>query len=76
MSNVLSLESQIQGVNDTVWEKLDGYAREGKNIDMDHWASYIAIGVVGKLALGLPIGFPEIGIEVKGIIQSIHMSFY
>ncbi|KAL1887617.1 hypothetical protein Sste5346_010118 [Sporothrix stenoceras] len=76
MSTVLSLEPEIQEVQDAVWAQLDDAARSGRQVDMHEWASYFAFDVVGKLALGAPIGFVKQATDVMDIIKSIHIGFY
>ncbi|CAK7236634.1 hypothetical protein SBRCBS47491_009704 [Sporothrix bragantina] len=76
MSTILSLEPEIQEVQDSVWMQLDDAARNGRQIDMHEWASYFAFDVVGKLALGAPIGFVKQATDVMDIIKSIHIGFY
>ncbi|KAM5353477.1 hypothetical protein ACJ41O_000127 [Fusarium nematophilum] len=76
MSNILSIEAQVQEVATGVWEQLDSFALSGKALDMHDWASYFAFDVVGKIALGSPIGFVEKGYDVMGVIRSIHAGFY
>lgn len=76
MSTILSLEPEVQQIADAVWKKLDKYAQEGKPVNMSNWANYFAFDVVGKLALGSPIGFIEQEQDVMSIIRSIHAGFY
>ncbi|CAK7218969.1 hypothetical protein SEUCBS140593_003734 [Sporothrix eucalyptigena] len=76
MSTVLSLEPEIQEVQDAVWAQLDNAAHNGRQVDMHEWASYFAFDVVGKLALGAPIGFVKQATDVMDIIKSIHIGFY
>ncbi|KAH6980715.1 cytochrome P450 [Ilyonectria sp. MPI-CAGE-AT-0026] len=76
MSTILSLEPEVQQIADAVWTKLDKYAQEGRPVNMSNWANYFAFDVVGKLALGSPIGFIEQEKDVMSIIRSIHAGFY
>ncbi|KAH7137049.1 cytochrome P450 [Dactylonectria estremocensis] len=76
MSSILSLEAQLQEIATGVWEQLDSFAISGKALDMHDWASYFAFDVVGKIALGSPIGFVREATDIMNIIQSIHAGFY
>jgi len=76
MSNILSVESRIQEVADSLWDKFDEKARNHETISMHQWADYFAYDVVGKLTLGIPIGFIKEEKDVKRLISSIHLGFF
>lgn len=76
MTAILSMEPLIQDVARDLWQKLGEFADQGKPVPMDQWANFFAFDVVGSLAMGGPIGFIERGVDVDGIIRSIHDGFW
>lgn len=59
-----------------MWRKMGEFADKGERVPMHDWANFFAFDVVGTLALGGPIGFIERGVDVDGIIRSIHDGFW
>ncbi|SPO07790.1 related to pisatin demethylase / cytochrome P450 monooxygenase [Cephalotrichum gorgonifer] len=76
MTAILSMEPLIQDVARDMWRKMGEFADEGTPVPMHDWANFFAFDVVGTLAMGGPIGFIERGIDVDGIIRSIHDGFW
>lgn len=76
MTAILSMEPQIQEVADVLWSRFGDFARRNETVDLCHWANYFAFDVVGKLALGGPIGFVEAGADPNGIIAAVHNGFF
>ncbi|PSN64182.1 cytochrome P450 [Corynespora cassiicola Philippines] len=75
MTALLSLEKNIESISQSLWTKLDQFAQTGRHINLHTWATYFAFDVVGKVALGQPIGFIEESRDVMGLISSIHTGF-
>ncbi|PPJ59849.1 hypothetical protein CBER1_04919 [Cercospora berteroae] len=76
MSTILSLESEIDNVCRLARRRLDDMATKGETVNLQHWTAYFAFDVVCTLGIGGPLGFIEQGIDVKGIIKSIHDLFF
>jgi len=76
MTAIQSVEPIIQDVADAMWRKMGEFADNGTPVPIDKWVNYFAFDAVGSLALGGPIGFVEQGVDVDGIITSIHDGFW
>lgn len=76
MTSILSMEKQIQEVADALWRRFADFARTGQPVALHDWAPFFAFDVVGKIALGAPMGFIENGADTEGIIASIHNLFF
>ena len=55
MSAVVSMEDKIQPVLDTVWQRLDKFAKLNDPINLSIWASYFTYDVMGTLCLNEPL---------------------
>lgn len=76
MTSILAMEPLIQDVAGSLWRRLGEFADRGESVPMHDWANFFAFDVVGSLAMGGPIGFVERGVDVDGIIRSIHDGFW
>ncbi|KAF2963896.1 hypothetical protein GQX73_g9664 [Xylaria multiplex] len=76
LSSIISLEPKVQGVMNSLWEKLDEFEQKKEPVNISLWASYFAYDVVGTLCLSKPMGFISAGGDHTGLVDSIHWSFY
>lgn len=75
MSTILSLEHTMQPLLDNVWAKFRDIANEGRTIDMQQWANYLAYDVVTRLGVGEASGFVQAGADLRSIIKTLHTMF-
>ena len=71
----MSQEAKVQQVLDHLWSRFRQLAEEGKEIDLQVWANYLAFDVVSQLGMGGPIGFIDNG-DVTGLMSAVHQMFY
>ncbi|SPO03692.1 related to pisatin demethylase / cytochrome P450 monooxygenase [Cephalotrichum gorgonifer] len=70
------MESKVQGVLDSLWDRFDEFAESGQPLNLSTWASYFTYDVVGTLCLSEPMGFVREGCDPVGFIENIHGAFY
>ncbi|KAF2019974.1 cytochrome P450 [Aaosphaeria arxii CBS 175.79] len=75
-TSLLTMEPLLQEVLDANWSRFECFARSGEVIALDKWANYLTFDIVGQLAMGGTIGFIQQGLDVNGIIRSIHDGFW
>ncbi|KAI0906926.1 cytochrome P450 [Ustulina deusta] len=76
LSSILSLESKVQEVMNSLWERFDEFEKKQEPVNLSRWASYFTYDVVGTLCFSQPMGFIHAGGDHTNFIEGIHMSFY
>ncbi|KAF2098777.1 cytochrome P450 [Rhizodiscina lignyota] len=65
------LASFVDDTEDLLFNKLDGFVKEGKPFDFGAWLHYFAFDVLGEVAFSRKFGFLDAGYDIEGCIKTI-----
>ena len=71
MNSVVELDAYVQRPIDRLIERMNDYARLGKEMNFSDWLAWFAFDVMGEVSFSRQFGFLEEGRDIDNTLQGI-----